>query len=206
MKRLLAAFAIAGLGLSAAPALAQDEAVGEDLPDDVRMSVVYGDDAAPDCPQGEICVVARLPEADRYRIPPTLRFSDDPDNTAWTRRIERLEMLGDFGTMSCSPTGAGGFTGCTQQMIRQAYGDRAEGANVRFSELIQAAREERLSQIDEQAAEEQERVEQIEREYMERLEAERAAELPGEQSIEEETGNSISPSEDAEPIMDSPEG
>lgn len=179
MNRLAAA--LTGTLLLAAPALAQDPAS-----DDVRMSIVYGDDAAPQCPPGEICVVARLPEEERFRIPPTLRFSDDPDNTAWTRRVEKLEMIGDFGTMSCSPAGAGGFTGCTQQMIRAAYGDRAEAASVRFSELIAAARADRLSQIDEAAAAEQERVEQIEREYMERLERERASELPGERPVAEE--------------------
>lgn len=185
MTRLSAALAMAAAVFAAAPALAQDAPS-----DDVRMSIVYGDDAAPECPGGEICVVARLPEEDRYRIPPPLRFSEDAENTAWTRRVEKLEMIGDFGTMSCSPAGAGGFTGCTQQMIAAAYGDKAEGANVRFSELIAAARADRLSQIDQTAAEEQARVEQIEREYMERLERERAAELPNERPVSEETGAS----------------
>lgn len=181
MTRLTAALAIAAAAFAAGPAVAQ-----ETRSDDVRMSIVYGDDAAPECPTGEICVVARLPEEDRYRIPPTLRFSEDPQNTAWTRRVEKLEMIGDFGTMSCSTAGAGGFTGCTQQMIAAAYGDKAEGANVRFSELIASARADRLATIDQTAAEEQARVEQIEREYMERLERERAAELPGERPVSEE--------------------
>lgn len=188
MTRLTAALALAAAAFAAAPALAQDTPS-----DDVRMSIVYGDDAAPECPGGEICVVARLPEEDRYRIPPPLRFSEDPENTAWTRRVEKFEMIGDFGTMSCSPAGAGGFTGCTQQMIAAAYGDKAEGADVRFSELIAAARADRLSQIDQAAAEEQARVEAIEREYMERLERERAAELPNERPVSEETGASTPP-------------
>ncbi len=192
MKRLIAAALAASAAFVASPLAAQ-----ESSGDDVRMSIVYGEDAAPPCPQGEICVVARLPEAERYRIPPTLRFSDDPQNTAWTRRVERLEMIGAFGTLSCSTAGLGGFTGCTQELIRQAYGDRAEGAEVRFSELIAAARADRLATIDATAAEEQARVEQIEREYMERLERERGAELPGE---------SILPSPNAEPIMQTPEG
>ncbi len=203
MQRLFAASALACATI-ALPLTAQDD-VATELGDDVRMSIVYGEDEAPVCAEDEICVVARLPENERYRIPPTLRFSDDPANTAWTRRVERLEVIGNFGTMSCSPTGAGGITGCTQEMIRQAYADRAEGSNIRFSELIQAAREDRLSLIDEQAADEQARVEELERQYMERLEAERAAELPDEQSVAVETGDSVAPSEDAEPIMDSPE-
>lgn len=184
MTRMTAALAVAATALFAAPVLAQDTPS-----DDVRMSIVYGDDAAPECPAGEICVVARLPEEDRFRIPPNLRFSEDPQNTAWTRRVEKLEMIGDFGTMSCSTAGAGGFTGCTQQMIRAAYGDKADAADVRFSELIASARADRLSQIDQTAAEEQARVEQIEREYMQRLERERAAELPGERPVSEEAAS-----------------
>lgn len=202
MDRLFAASAFSCAMLAASPLIAQD-AAGE-LGDDVRMSIVYGEDAAPVCGEDEICVVARLPESERYRIPPTLRFSDDPENTAWTRRVERLDVIGNFGTLSCSPTGAGGITGCTQEMIRQAYGDRAAGSNVRFSELIAAAREDRLSQIDADAAEEQARVEELERQYMEKLEAERAAELPDEESVAVETGD-IPPSDAAEPIMDTPE-
>lgn len=181
MNRLTAALSLAGMAF-ALPLAAQDA-----VTDDVRMSIVYGDDAAPECPAGEICVVARMPEEDRFRIPPNLRFSEDPANTAWTQRVEKLEMIGDFGTMSCSPAGVGGFTGCTQQMIRAAYGDRADGADIRFSELIASARADRLSQIDQTAAEQQARVEQIEREYMERLERERAAELPNERPVSEET-------------------
>ncbi len=65
-------------------------------------------------------------------------------------------------------------------MIDAAYKDRDEASNVRFSQLIEAARAERLSTIDADAAAEQERVEQIEREYMERLERERQGALPGE--------------------------
>lgn len=204
MKSLLAATALAGIVLSAVPAAAQettDEATAAaavPTTDDVRMVIVYGDDPAPEPVGDEIVVVARLPESERYRIPESLRFSDDPENVSWTQRVESLEMVGAFGTLSCSPTGAGGFTGCTQQLIDQAYGAREGSANVRFSELIAAAREERLSKIDEQAAAEQERVEAIEREYMERLEAERDAALPDEENP------SIPPSEDAEPIMAEP--
>lgn len=189
MIRRTATFFAAAAVFAAFPAAAQDTVTGPSS-DDVRMSIVYGTDAAPECPAGDICVVARLPEEDRFRIPPTLRFSDDPENNAWTNRVEKLEMVGAFGTMSCSPAGAGGFTGCTQQMIAAAYGDKATGADVRFSELISAAREERLAQIDQTAAEEQARVEQIEREYMERLERERAAELPGERPVADDAGPS----------------
>ncbi|MGB3754038.1 MAG: hypothetical protein WA954_09095 [Parerythrobacter sp.] len=168
----LAALALP-LALFAAPMMAQTGP--EDLPDDVQTSILYGDDAAPECPAGIICIVARLPENDRYRIPENLRFSSDPENTAWAKRVESLEFIGRSGTLSCSTAGAGGFTGCTQELIRQAYGEKRAASAVRFADLIQAAREERLQTIDDDAADEQARVEQIEKAYMERLEAERAA-------------------------------
>ena len=82
--------------------------------------------------------------------------------------------------MSCSPSGAAGFTGCTQKMIDAAYEAREGGSAARFGQLIAEARAERLSTIDEDAAAEQERVEQIEREYMERIEREREAEVAAE--------------------------
>lgn len=175
---VIAAFAVA------APLAAQDDTLVDDtqpaLSDDVQIAYVYGDDEAPPCPEGDICVFARLPENERFRIPPALRLSDNPDNTAWARRVESLEMVGAFGTNSCSPAGAGGIIGCTQQLINDAYRDRAEGEDVRFGQLIEQARQDRLSTIDADAASEQRRVEQIEREYLERLERERAGALPGE--------------------------
>ncbi|MEP5937638.1 MAG: hypothetical protein ABJ239_04880 [Erythrobacter sp.] len=158
-----------------APASAQDGAG-----DKVNMVIVYGDD---DCPQpdgDEITVCARKAEGERYRIPSNLRTSNSTENTAWTRRVESYEMVGKFGTESCSPAGAGGFTGCAQQFIDTAFDERAEGSDVRFGQLIEAARAERLSTIDADAAAEQARVEEIEREYLERLERERQAPIPGE--------------------------
>lgn len=169
MIRIAAAAALAALAVTP---LAAQEAGG----DKVRMVIVYGDDEAPE-PQGdEIVVVARMPEAERFRIPENLRYSDNPANTAWINRVEKLEFVGNFGTLSCSAVGIGGATGCTQEMIRNAYADRAASPSVRFGELIAAARAERLATLDETAAEEQARVEAIEREYMERLERERGDE------------------------------
>ncbi len=189
MKRLFASFALAGAAAMSAGAFAQEQAtVGPETPtvnDDVCMAIVYGDDAAPQCDENVIVVIARLPEGDRYRIPENLRFSDNPENSAWAKRVESLEMIGSFGALSCSTAGAGGFTGCTQQLLEQAYGEKREGSAVRFSELIAAARADRLSQIDDDAAAEQERVEAIEREYLERLERERLGPVPGEETAED---------------------
>lgn len=158
------------------PAAAQEQS-GERI----NMVIAYNES---ECPQpteeGEIVVCEILVEAERYRIPSNLRQSDSPQNISQTRQLEKIRYIGEFGTMSCDPAGAGGFTGCTQQLINAAYADRAEGENVRFSQLIDEARQERLSTIDGDAAAEQERVEQIEREYLQRLERERSQPLPGE--------------------------
>lgn len=188
--RLLTAPLLA-LGLAAAPVAAQDD------DERVNMVIVYGDDACPVSTADEITVCARKDEDERYRIPAPLRLSDDPANIAWTERVQRYETIGAFGTMSCSPAGAGGITGCTQALIDAAYGEKREGGDVRFGQLIAAARAERLSTIDAEAAAEQERVEAIEREYMERLEKEREEALPGEQAPAEDEGPG-----DAPPIMD----
>lgn len=178
--------------LLAAPAAAQDTGG-----DKIRMVIVYGDDEPPaSTDPDEIVVVAHMPENDRYRIPQELRFSDDPANMAWARRVERLDMIGKFGTNSCSPAGAGGFTGCTQLLIDQAYADKRDNSDNRFSTLIAAARAERLSTVDADAAEQQARVEVLEKQYMDKLEKEREALTPGE--------NTAPAPGDAPPIMTKP--
>ncbi|MDY7096618.1 MAG: hypothetical protein SXU28_00625 [Pseudomonadota bacterium] len=172
--------ALTAAGLAAAtaaitPATAQDKAG-----DRVNMVIAYSEDECPEAQEGEIVVCEILVEAERYRIPSTLRQSDSPQNRSWARKVERIRYAGAFGIMSCDPAGAGGSLGCTQQMIDAAYADKKEGSKVRFAQLIEQARQERLSTIDLEAAEEQKRVEQIEREYLDRLERERDAPLPGE--------------------------
>lgn len=185
MLRLPARIALAALAFTA-PVAAQDGAG-----DKVRMVIVYGDDAAPTAQGDEIVVVARMPEADRFRIPEGLRYSENPANDAWINRVERLEFVGASGTLSCSAVGVGGSTGCTQEMIRNAYADKKASPSVRFGALIAAARAERLSTIARTSAEEQARVEAIEKEYMERLNRERDGNTtkPGEPSApQKETG------------------
>lgn len=179
MKHLLAAAAFSSLVMSAAASPAAAQGVNEKI----NMVIAYSQDECPQAKEGEVVVCEILVEAERYRIPSNLRQSDSPDNVAWARRVEEIKYIGDFGAMSCSPAGAGGFTGCNQKFIEAAYKDRAEAENVRFSQLIEQARAERLSTIDADAAAEQERVEMIEREYMERLARERDAELPGEGAL-----------------------
>lgn len=173
---LLAPFAALAF---ASPAAAQDQAG-----DRVNMVIAYDEDECPEpTAEGEIVICEILVEADRYRIPSNLRHSDSPQNTSRTQQIESIRYIGEFGTLSCDPAGAGGFTGCTEQFIDQAYAERDESENIRFSQLIEEARQDRLSTIDGDAAAEQGRVEQIEREYLERLERERAGPLPGEETL-----------------------
>ncbi len=178
MKHLLAPALIAPFVLLAAvPAAAQS------ADEKLNMVIAYSEDECPVAKEGEVVICEILVEAERYRIPSNLRTSSSPENESPAARVDKIKYVGDFGAMSCSPAGAGGFTGCTQKFIEAAYQDRAEADNVRFSQLIEEARQERLSTIDADAAAQQERVEMIEREYMERLERERAGELPDEPAL-----------------------
>lgn len=180
----------------AAMAFAQPAAAQDQGGDRVNLVIAYSEDECPEqTAENEIVVCEILVEAERYRIPSNLRQSDSPENTAWARRVESIRYIGDFGTLSCTPVGAGGDTGCTQQLIDAAYGERREAEGVRFSQLIEQARAERLSTIDEDAAAEQSRVEQIEREYLERLERERDAPLPGEDELPTTIGTEAGPAD-----------
>jgi len=176
MKRLAFApallLAAPFLALGAAPAAAQGEAG-----DRVNTLIVYGEDACPPSPPGEIVVCARLDESERFRIPESLRESEDPANESWASRVQSFETVGDFGPLSCSPVGLGSELGCTAEMIEAAYTERAQGSSVRFSQLIEQARSERLATIDAEAAETQARVEELEQQYDERLRREQAGEV-----------------------------
>lgn len=163
------------LAMAAAPAAAQDEG-GEK----VNQVIVYGDDACPQSDEDTITVCARFDESERYRTPPNLRVNTSPRNESWTRNAQSLEIIDRFGVLNCSPQGAGGTLGCTLDMIQAAYADKQTSSDIRFSQLINNARQERLSTIDEDAADLQARVEVLERAYLDKLEAERAADLPGE--------------------------
>jgi hypothetical protein len=176
-KMLTFAAAFAGGALLAVTSASAQSKAG----DKVNMVIAYSEDECPEqTSENEIVVCQILVEAERFRIPSNLRASDSPQNTSRVREVEKLKYIGDFGAFSCSPAGAGGFTGCNQKFIESAYQEKDEAESVRFGQLIEEARQERLSTIDADAAAEQERVEAIEREYLERLERERAAPLPGE--------------------------
>lgn len=157
-----------------APATAQD-AASTSGDDKINALIIYGDDPCPTSTADAITVCARKDEGERYRIPEILRDSQSPENDAWNNRVMAYETVLDSGTLSCSPAGAGGWTGCTRQMIQQAYAEKQTDASVRFSELIADERAKRLSTIDDTAADQQERVEAAEREYFEKRAAGDAA-------------------------------
>lgn len=149
------------------PASAQETgASAQDTGERVNQLIIYGDDPCPASRDNEITVCARKSENERFRIPAPLRESGDlQKNEAWNNKVLAYETVGNTGTQSCSPVGAGGWTGCSNKLIGNAYAEKRESSDVHFSELIQAEREKRLSTIDKDAAATQSRVEEAEREY-----------------------------------------
>ena len=154
-----AAIAAAGiLMLGHAAAFAQSAAAGA-APGDARVNqlIVYGDDPCPPSTDDQINVCVKLDERERFRIPENLRDNpNDPINQAWGERAVALQYVGRSGIGSCSPTGPGGMIGCYNELVRQARAERAGRDSVNWNRLIEEARQERLSKIDEQAAAEEE--------------------------------------------------
>ena len=125
-------------------------------PDDVRVNqlIIYGDDPCPESTDpNEITVCARLPDSDRFRIPPNLRDNpNEPASQSWAGRATELSYVGRTGTDSCSTVGGGGFTGCFNQLVSQARAERrAAGNDINFTRMIEEARARRNQQIEEQA-------------------------------------------------------
>lgn len=112
-----AAVAASGLVVPTTPALAQR----------VNEIVVYGTDPCPRSTDDEIVVCARKPEEERYRIPERLREGGSlQSRQAWAVRAKSLETVGRTGINSCSPVGPGGFTGCADRLIKEAFDERRE--------------------------------------------------------------------------------
>ena len=163
MRVALLAFTVALLGTAAGaqqPGVpAPEAAAAAPTPADPRINqlIIYGDDP---CPQGsneEIIVCARLPEDDRYRIPPTVRDNpNDPGRESWANRAIELSYAGRSGIGSCSPSGPGGMIGCFNQMVQQARAERASGDQVNWNRMIEEAREERMRRIGEAEVEDEE--------------------------------------------------
>lgn len=94
-----------------------------------RYIEVYGNDPCPPSTDTEIVVCARKPESDRYRIPKAFRAQPgNGPNESWANKALALETTGRSGTASCSPSGAGGWTGCWSQLMNQARAARQQQA------------------------------------------------------------------------------
>ena len=117
---------LVSLALAAAALGGEAPAAAQDGPPERQITlVIYGEDRCPELTEDEIVVCARRPEEERYRIPPRLRRGSQPAEQAWTSRVELLdEASRELRPNSCSVVGSFGFTGCTQQMIRQWLADR----------------------------------------------------------------------------------
>lgn len=171
------------------PAAAQAQEAATVQPGDEKINqlIIYGDDKCPESTGDEIVVCARMDEADRFRIPSSLRGDpNDPRNQAVSERIKAYEYVGASGTMSCSPSGAGGFTGCGLKEIDKAYAEKAQDPGITFGRLIAAERAKRMAGIDAEAAEIEERVKEFEKGRAER-EAKLQAELEAKEAVSAET-------------------
>ena len=185
IRNLHVLMAAGGFALAAGTPAAAQENAG----DKVQVLAVYGDDGCPPSTADEIVVCKRYDESERYRIPPDLRSSGSPENQSWTDRVRTLETIGEGGTGSCTPTGPGGVTGCTQELIQQAYAERAEGSDIQAGRLVEEARAERLARIDAEAAETERLVEEelAKRDARERRQAAAAAAEEDPDAVVEET-------------------
>ncbi len=93
----------------------------------VNEIIVYGTDPCPRSTDDEVVVCARKPESERFRIPENLRQGGSlQSRQAWANRAIAFETYGKTGINSCSPVGPAGFTGCSQQLINQAFKERRE--------------------------------------------------------------------------------
>ena len=158
--------------------VAAQEGVDAVQPGDEKINqlIIYGDDVCPESTEDQINVCVILVEADRYRIPPNLRDTEiKPSDESWAKRAIPYQYVGREGTLSCTPTGAGGFTGCGLGAIDQAYAEKKQDPGKVFGRLIAQQRAERLAQIDAEAAEVEERVKQFEEGRAEREAREQAA-------------------------------
>jgi hypothetical protein len=139
-------FALILAGSAAAMPAAAQQSVDADK---INQVIVYGNDKCEQSSPDEIVVCNRLPETERYRVPPMLRGNPlDVRNEAWANKVVALERVGRFGTDSCSPTGLGGFTGCTQALVAGAKAERKAADKTDWQAMIADERAKRIAGID----------------------------------------------------------
>ena len=125
MKAILFAAAL----ICAPAAFAQDEPpppAASEMPERISFLVAFGEEKCREAVGDEIVVCATVPESERYRIPVALRKKEEVvTDRSWSSAVETLdEFARDLRPNSCSVNGSGGFTGCTQAMLRQWFAER----------------------------------------------------------------------------------
>ena len=117
--------AVAGLALALPAALTPPPALAQS--GRISEIIVYGTDPCPRSTDDNVVVCARKPESERFRIPEKLREGGSyQSRQSWANKAIAFETYGRTGINSCSPVVPAGFTGCTQQLINQAFKERRE--------------------------------------------------------------------------------
>lgn len=158
------------LAAASAPAFAQDAAANDASGSDSERVTIRFLQEGEECPKsrdGVEIVVCKTTE-DPYRIPSELRKGEGPKNEAWAERVAANAEVGSTGVGSCNTVGPEGQTGCGIKEIDQAYAEE-ERVSGEIGLAIAEERARRLENLDEDAAAEQARVEQLEAEYNARV-------------------------------------
>lgn len=102
-----------------------------EMPERISFLVAFGDEKCREAVGDEIVVCATVPESERYRIPVALRKKERVvTDRSWSSAVETLdEFARALRPNSCSVNGSGGFTGCTQAMLRQWFAERRSSGN-----------------------------------------------------------------------------
>jgi hypothetical protein len=113
---------------SAARADDHSRSTAGQMPERISFLVTFGEEKCPaTSAPDEIIVCATAPEGDRYRIPKDLRAGEDEpaEVQSWPSAVATLEDAArPMRPNSCSVVGSGGFTGCTQALLRQWFAAR----------------------------------------------------------------------------------
>jgi hypothetical protein len=111
------------------PVLAQEAQGTTSTGQRLAEIVVFGNDPCPRSTDDEVVVCTRIPESYRYRMPEAYRPSGTfQQRQAWANKARSIERVGRTGIQSCSPVGPAGYTGCLDQMIRDAREESREAA------------------------------------------------------------------------------
>ncbi|RYY39466.1 MAG: hypothetical protein EOP59_12510 [Sphingomonadales bacterium] len=123
----LAPLALAGALLAGSMVLPSLPAAAQNQ----RIIDVFGNDPCPRSNGEEIVVCNRHPDRERYRIPPTLRRTEEPrGQSSGVALAESTDAASrtQTGIDTCSAVGAGGQTGCIRRDLEAARAARKQAA------------------------------------------------------------------------------